>query len=1098
MIRRLLITNRGEIAVRIIRSAADMRIGTVAVAAKDDDEMAHARLADETRVLPLSGPAAFLDQDHLVRVAMEAGCDALHPGYGFLSEAAEFSDACDRVGVVFVGPTPDQLRTLGDKSRARALAQQLGIPVPDGTPAGVTLAEAAEFLASVNAPVMVKAVAGGGGRGIRLVRTADELEAAFRACQSEAGRSFGDDRVFIERAVQAARHIEVQVIGDGTGAVMTLGDRDCTLQRRRQKLIEIAPSPHLTTDLRNAVHGAARRMAMELGYRNVGTFEFIVDHDGDWRFLEANPRLQVEHTITEELFGVDLVRIQLQLAGGTELVELGLDAAEARKGFVIEARVNLETMTADGAPVPQAGVIRTFEPPMGPAVRVDTHAFSGYRTTMAYDSLLAKVIVTSASPLLSDGLAKTSRALTELRVSGVATNVDFLRAILDHPGVADAEMTTTFVDDHMAALVSATASITAQRRAERRDALTGIVADDNAGSGVDVAEGSIPIRAPSTGMVTRVLIAEGDAVQSGRELIVVEAMKMEQALTAPCDGRITWLGAREGDSTIEGRVLAVVLPDGGVELASQRGAHVDLEHMRADLREVLERHADLTDERRAEAVERRRLKFSLTARENLAALCDAGTFREYGGLTVAAQRRRRSLPDLIRKTPGDGVLAGFGRINGTQFDDSAEACFIIFDETVLAGTMGEMGRIKLKRVVRVAHDERRSVVLYAEGGGGRAGDTDGNVDVTGWTLDVTIYHQVSQLSGLVPLVGVTHGRCFAANAGVLACCDVIIATKDSNIGVGGPSMVEFGRLGTYAAEDIGPIDVQGPNGVVDIVVDDEGEAAAVAKKYLGYFQGDLTEWTCEDQRAARHAIPENRLRAYEVRRVIEIIADVGSVLELRRQFGVGMVTSLIRVEGKPMGVIANNPLHLGGSIDSDAADKASRFMRLCEAFDVPILMLCDTPGVMVGPEAERSATVRKMGRMFVTGANLTVPFFTVVLRKAYGIGAELMAGGWFRAPRFTVSWPTGEFGGMNIEGNVLLAHSAELAALPDPVERQAQFDRWVAELYDVGRAMSVATHYEVDDVIDPATTRSLITGALRSHHPDRRRATKRLPYVDPW
>jgi acetyl-CoA carboxylase carboxyltransferase component len=292
--------------------------------------------------------------------------------------------------------------------------------------------------------------------------------------------------------------------------------------------------------------------------------------------------------------------------------------------------------------------------------------------------------------------------------------------------------------------------------------------------------------------------------------------------------------------------------------------------------------------------------------------------------------------------------------------------------------------------------------------------------------------------------------------------------------------------------------VQVPNGVVDVAVADEAEAVRTAKKYLSYFQGAIPEWSCADQRLLRRLIPENRLRIYDVRRVIETLADADSVLELRRGFGHGMVTAFIRIEGRPLGVIANDPMHLGGAIDSDASDKAARFMQLCDAFDIPILSLCDTPGNMVGPEHEKTALVRHCCRMFVIGANITVPLLTVVLRKGYGLGAQGMAGGGFHAPLMTVSWPTGEFGGMGLEGAVKLGYRDELAAITDPAERKAAYEKRVAAMYEQGKALSIASFFELDDVIDPADTRRWIMAALRSTPPPPRREGKKRPNVDSW
>jgi acetyl-CoA carboxylase carboxyltransferase component len=442
------------------------------------------------------------------------------------------------------------------------------------------------------------------------------------------------------------------------------------------------------------------------------------------------------------------------------------------------------------------------------------------------------------------------------------------------------------------------------------------------------------------------------------------------------------------------------------------------------------------------------------------------------------------------------VVSGIGTVNAAQFGEEAARCMgLIYDYTVLAGTQGHMNHKKQDRMLQLAQRLRIPVVIYAEGGGGRPGDTEG-LGLTG--LDVTTFAQLGRLSGLVPVVGVVSGYCFAGNAALLGCCDVIIATKNASIGMGGPAMIEGGGLGVYRPQDVGPTSVQVPNGVIDLLVDDEEAATRAARQYLSYFQGPVKDWHCSDQRLLRQAIPENRLRVYDVRTVIAQLADEGSVMELRREFGVGILTAFIRVEGRPMGLMANNPMHLGGAIDADAADKASRFMQLCDAFDLPIVSLCDTPGFMVGPDAEKTALVRHVCRMFVVGASMTVPVFTVVLRKGYGLGSQAMAAGGFHETHFTVAWPTGEFGGMGLEGFVRLGYRKEMEAIADPIERQAYYEQMVAKLYENGKATSIASVLEIDEVIDPEQTRRWVMAGLRAAPPAVVREGRKRPCVDTW
>ena len=1124
---RLLVANRGEIAIRVLRAAAETGLRTVAVYSEDDARSLHVRRADEARALRGAGAAAYLDLEQIVAIAVESGCDAIHPGYGFLAENPALARACASAGIAFVGPRAEILEQFGDKAQARALAKRCGVPVLPGTEGATSLAEARDFLHAHGA-VMIKAIAGGGGRGMRAVHAAEELEAAYARCRSEAQAAFGNGEVYVEALLPRARHIEVQIAGDGSGAITHFWERECSVQRRNQKLVEIAPAPRLDPALRGRLLDAAVLLGETTRFDSLGTIEFLVDADargGDARhaFIEANARLQVEHTVTEEVTGIDLVQTQLALAAGRSLLELRLEQRDVPepRGFALQARINAETMSPDGTTLPSGGTLVAFDPPSGRGLRVDACGYAGYTTNPRFDSLLAKLVAHSSSHDFADVLARARRALDEFRIEGVATNLPFLKSLLRRPELAEGRMYTRFVEDHAAELVADAASAArelfferepapAQDRAglagariDSRDPLAvldyGKASGDAAGrsdAAESVPDGLAALRAPLQGTIVSVDVREGERVVSGQPLLVMEAMKMEHVIAAEASGIVRRVSVARGDAVFAGHALIYLESSDTESTHVERRDQVDLERIRPDLAEALGRHEVGLDAARPDAVERRRKTGQRTARENVDDLCDPGTFIEYGPLVIAAQRRRRTLDDLIARTPADGMVAGIGSVNGALFGEETSRCILMsYDYTVLAGTQGQQNHRKKDRMFELAEKWRLPVVFLTEGGGGRPGDTDG-LGVAG--LDCLAFHYFGGLSGLVPLVGITSGRCFAGNAALLGCCDVVIATAGSNIGMGGPAMIEGGGLGIFRPEEVGPLDVQVRNGVVDIAVRDEAEAVAAAKKYLSYFQGALPDGACEDQRALRALIPENRLRVYDVRRVIETLADTDSVLELRRGFGAGMVTALVRVDGRPLGVIANNPTHLAGAIDSDGADKATRFMQLCDAFDIPLLLLCDTPGIMVGPESEKTALVRHAARMFVTGASLTVPFFTIVLRKGYGLGAQAMAGGSFKAPLFTVAWPTGEFGGMGLEGAVKLGYRNELAALEDPAERKALYDQMVARMYEHGKAVSTASHFEIDDVIDPAESRHWITRALRSVPKPPPRTGKKRPCVDTW
>jgi acetyl/propionyl-CoA carboxylase alpha subunit/acetyl-CoA carboxylase carboxyltransferase component len=1094
-IRRLLIANRGEIAVRIARTARAEAIEVVIAHAEDEANAPFVRAGDATQALAGVGPAAFLSVEGVVAAAVAAGCDAVHPGYGFLSEDPDLARACRDAGLTFVGPGVHQLETFGDKLRGRAAAEAAGVPVLAAT-TGATDLTTAEAFFDEHGPLMVKAVAGGGGRGMRAVTERAQLSDAMAACAREATAAFGDDAVYVEELLTAARHVEVQIIGDGQ-RVEHLHERDCTLQRRRQKVIETAPAWDLPPSVRVRLQDAAVRLGEHVDYDSLGTVEFLVAGERI-AFIECNARLQVEHTVTEAITGLDLVQLQLALAGGSTLSSLGMFATPPATGAALQARVLMETVGADGEVVPAGGTITAFRAPEG--IRIDTFAddpstLAGYTISPRYDSLLAKVVVSAddTDALLDAAVA----ALEGIEIEGVETNAAFLASLLRDPAVRAGDIDTTWLEVNAARLGGGgtAAPRTAGAVVDRTDPLAVLEHGrprDGATRALPEAEdgATVAVRTPMQGTVGSITVGVGDEVATGATVAVMEAMKMEHVITAPRSGVVRSIGVAVGDAVFAGHELVVLEAAEVAATAGSAAEDVDLDEIRPDLAEVIERHASGLDENRPHAVQTRRKLGKRTARENVDDLIDEGSLIEYGPLVVAAQKKRRSIEDLREKTPGDGLVGGVATVGGHPVAVAS------YDYTVLAGTQGLNNHRKKDRLFEVAEHNRLPVVFFTEGGGGRPGDTDGT-GIAG--LDCLAFHYFGKLSGLVPLVGIASGRCFAGNAAILGCCDVVIATRDSNIGMGGPAMIEGGGLGVYRPEEVGPIEDQIASGVVDVAVEDEAEAVAVAKQYLSYFtEPDLGVWDCADQRWLRRAIPENRLRVYEVRGVIETLFDEGSVLELRRGFGLGMVTALARIEGRAVGVIANDPAHLAGAIDSDAADKAARFMQLCDAHDLPIVFLCDTPGIMVGPDAERTGLVRHASRLFVTAGGLSVPYMTVVLRKGYGLGAQAMAGGSFHAPLFVVGWPTSEFGGMGLEGAVKLGYRNELAAIEDPEERRRTFDEMVERMYEVGKGTSMAAAFEIDDVIDPVDTRRWITTGLATAPPPAPRTGKKRPNIDTW
>jgi acetyl/propionyl-CoA carboxylase alpha subunit/acetyl-CoA carboxylase carboxyltransferase component len=1120
---KLLVANRGEIAIRIARAATDMGLPTVAIHSEDDAASLHVRVADTAFALRGRGATAYLNAAQIIAAARETGCDAIHPGYGFLAERADFAGQCADAGMTFVGPDVAHLELFGDKAQARAAARAASVPVIRGLDHAVTLEEARAFFRSLDRGAMIiKAIAGGGGRGTRAVLAEKDIELAFRRCQSEAAAAFGRADVYVEEFIPRARHVEVQVLGDCSGCVAHLWERECSVQRRFQKIVEIAPAPALDADLRQQIVDAALRFAKSVGYSNLGTFEFLIDATAgrSFVFIEANARLQVEHTVTEAVTGVDLVQTQIRLAQGMTLRELGLDREVAPRGYAIQTRVNMETIGTDGAVKPSGGTLTVYEAPSGPGVRTDGFGYAGYRTSTAFDSLLAKII--AHAPEFPQAINRAARALSEFRLEGVATNSGFLRAILAHPDFAAGAIHTRWIDDNIATLAadlgerkqrfvaprSATSDAGfAGARVKSRDPLALFAHDAEMKarqtelSTKDVPElvgpdGAAGIASPIQGTIVSIDVADGDEVRAGQPVAVVEAMKMEHVITAPHGGIVRGVTMAAGDVVREGFPIIFIQEADVAGGAAADAEAFDPNHIRADLRENIERHALTLDENRPDAMARRRKTGHKMPRENIARLVDPRSFNEYWPLVVARQHQRHSLDALRKNTPGDGVVAGMCSINGDLFDETrSRAALVHYDYTVLAGTQGNRNHYKQDRIFELAHRFRLPLILFGEGGGGRPGEDNIGPRVA---IDTKTFTTFSQLSALVPMIAVVNGRCFAGNTALVACSDVIIATESSTLGMGGPAMIEGGGLGIYTPEEVGPMSFQVPNGVVDILVKDEFAAVDTVKQYLSYFQGPIAAWDAHDQRRLRHAVPENRLRLYNMREIVETIADKDSVLEIREKFGIGIITAFMRIEGRPMGIIANNPHHLAGAIDSDGSDKGARFLQLCDAFDIPVVNLIDCPGIMVGPEVEQTALVRHCTRLFNVGANMTAPLFTVVVRKAYGLGAQAMLGAGALVGFFSVAWPTAEFAGMNIEGAVKLGYRRELAAIADPEERRAEFERRTAAAYESAKAVNAVMGGGIDDVIDPAETRSWIVNALKRLPPVPPRTTKKYPYIDPW
>ncbi|MCL6417653.1 hypothetical protein MIB92_18485 [Aestuariirhabdus sp. Z084] len=595
-----------------------------------------------------------------------------------------------------------------------------------------------------------------------------------------------------------------------------------------------------------------------------------------------------------------------------------------------------------------------------------------------------------------------------------------------------------------------------------------------------------PISAPVAAAIAEIHCAVGDQLNEGDLLITLESMKTRFQVTAPCSGVLQDLLCQIGDTVQKNTPLCHLLPVMEVE-----GSHIQILAQASAITpkaktdpspavQELQRRLALTeDHSRSEALAKRHNKGSRSARENLNALCDPDSFIEHGQLAIAAQRQRQSIDKLRTDTAADGVITGLATINQAQFPQApCEVAVIINDYAVLAGTQGYFHHKKLDRMLSLAHKNKLPVVMFTEGGGGRPGDTDVTTMIAGLNLDT--FALWAGLEGIAPRIAVAHGYCFAGNAALFGCADITIATRQSSIGMAGPAMIEGGGLGRFKAEQIGPASVQQSNGVIDLLVEDEAQATTAARQLLGYFQGTLSDWSAPDQATIGSLMPDDRRFAYKVREVITTLADKDSFMELRERFGRAIITGFMRLEGKPVAVMANDCSVLGGAIDAEAGDKAARFMELCNRFQIPLLSLCDTPGFMVGPDSESEGAVRRLASLFAAGARFAAPLVCVVLRKGYGLGAMAMAGGSFAKPSYTAAWPSGEFGGMGLEGAVRLGFRKELEAETDPQKKEALFNHLLDKLYENGKATEAAAFLEIDAVIEPAHTRRTVLRALSS------------------
>jgi len=1087
--KRVLIANRGEIAIRIARAAAGLGVESVSVFAPADALGLHTRASTETRAIGASGGdpvAAYLDVDALIATARETGCDCVHPGYGFLSENAAFARACAAAGLAFIGPKPETLELFGDKVAARAIARSLEIPTVPGSAALASGKDAAKAAQAIGYPVMLKATAGGGGRGMRRVDGAGEMAEAFARCSGEALAAFGDGTVFLEKLVERPRHVEVQVLADAGGAIIHLWERDCSVQQRNQKVVEIAPASGLEPGLRHAIFDDALRLARAGGYLNAGTVEFLVTPEtGAHYFIECNPRIQVEHTITEAVTGVDLVEAQFRIAAGESLADLGLATTPAARGHAVQARI-----VATGA-----GTLSGYKEPSGPGVRVDSCGYQGLTPPPQFDPMFAKLIATSnSSGLLASALDRAERALGEFHITGLPTNLGQLRAILSEPSVRAGDARTTLLAEHpelssAAAQPGAAASLFAEAGPARGPAAP-------SAPNLPVPDGEQGVESPMAGGVVELTAKVGDVVAAGDTLMVISAMKMETSVTAPCAGKVTAIAALEvGASVAAGQVVAAIAPMAGAAAASRENGWAPMMGQVKALQSIA--HARFADGSADPGVVRQRSRGKLTCRERIDLLLDDGSFREVGSLAgFASYDEDGQVADF---TPANHV-GGWGAIDGRR----AVVCADDFTSRGghADGAIGQKSRyldeysVEMKCpsvrlldgssgggsvAAMVPKQETASEGAAKESSGaitaGRPRVSGGGGSFLPGHLGSTLYAQ--QLA-TVPVVNVLLGSVVGIGAAKAVLGHFSVMVRDiAQLFVAGPPVVSHAMGYEITKEDLGEWRVHARNGSVDNIAETEAEAIAQTKRFLSYLPASVYEPPPRlapdpadpaDRREEELAtiIPRKRVTTFDMRRAIALMADKDSFFEMGPLWGTDQIVGLARFNGCPVGVMASDSRHEnGGALTADGCDKLRRHLDLCDLFHIPLLNLVDNPGFAVGLEHEIAGTIRKGGEWMIASAQAKVPIFTVIMRRSFGV-----AGNNYATPRAEVTprvvWPAADVGGIPPEGGIEAAYKRQLAEAEDPVALRAEIE---ARIESVRGPIGPLNRFQMEEMIDPRDTR---------------------------
>ncbi len=1121
--KRVLISNRGEIAIRIAKSAAALRIESVGIYAAIDASSLHTRSTTQSFEVGRSEDSvnAYLDAESIISIAKANACDCIHPGYGFLSENAAFAQQCAIAGIQFIGPSPESLALFGDKVQARDLAKSLGIPIISGSNNPLaSAADAAVVAQDIGYPVMLKASAGGGGRGMRAVFGENEMPDAFERCSSEAKSAFGNGALFIEKLLVNPRHIEIQILADSQGNVVHLHDRDCSVQLRNQKVIEVAPAQGLNPNLREKIQFDAIKLVKAASYVNAGTVEFLYSPDtNEYYFIECNPRIQVEHTITEQITGIDLVEAQFQLAAGASLKSLGLvnqQAVGEPRGIAIQTRVVAQS----------TGTITAYKEPSGVGVRVDACGYMGYTPPPQFDPLLAKLICTTG-PLSSfdSAINRTLNALEEFQINGVQTNLSQLRNILDHAEFRKGDARTSLLADYPQLSVFADDDVTSARVTlldqQAANLTSGIIAGSGTGSGngehstaktkmnalvasLDIAEGQQPVECPMESSILELKVSVGDKVSNGDILMVVTAMKMETMVTAPCTGIVSGLQTLNVGDVVAARQVVMVL----TPFEDEEGNSFPTLHSSQTWSAVLDEVATLRNlaisrlspSSEDPGVVRQLKRGKLTCRERILLLLDEGTFREVGSVAGFASYDEEG--GISAFTPANSI-GGWGNINnrttivcaddftsrGGHADGAIAAKSGYLDRLSIEMKMpsirmldGSSGGGSVAAMVPAQKKDGESNAKESQGAikAGRPRVAGGGGSFLPGHLGSSMYTE--QLA-TVPVVNLLLGSVVGIGAAKAVLGHFSVMVRDiAQLFVAGPPVVSHAMGYEISKEELGGWHIHCTNGSVDNLAESEAEAVQMTQQFLSYLPSSVYEVPPSlaadpndpiDRREEElyTLVSRKRVTTFDIRKAITLMADKASFFEIGPLWGTDQVTGFVRFNGRPLGVIASDSRHVnGGALTADGCDKLKRHLDLCDSFHIPILNLIDNPGFAVGLEHEMAGTIRKGGEWMVAFAQVSVPIFTVLMRRSFGV-----AGNNYATPKATasmrVAWPAADTGGIPPEGGIEAAYKRQLAEAEDPEALRAElYERIESARGPVGPL----NKFQIEEMIDPRDTRQRV------------------------